>query len=456
MSGIALRKHSEINMTEGNILRLIVSFTLPLLLGNIFQQLYNMVDTWVVGNYVGKVSFSAVGTLGPTTNILIGFFTGFSNGAGVIISQYFGARDEKKVSETVHTFATITLILCFVFTFAGLGLTPLLLKILKSPAEVEAQQRIYLTIYFAGVSGLLLYNMGAAILRAVGNSTVPFIFLVVCTLLNIVLDLVFVIQFKMGTAGVAYATILAQAISAVLVVILLFRTDSQVKIKLGKLKIDWQLTKRIFRVGFPAAIQMSITAFSNVFVQSYINFFGTDVMGGWTAYSKIDQIVFLGMSSIAISVTTFVGQNIGAGDIKRAKKGTMTGLYLSLGVTAVASIIVLSFARSAVVMFIGENELGVINYGVKFLWLCLPLQLTACCNQVFSGALRGCGRTELPMIVMLASFVGLRQVYLYIMSHYISNTPMTIAFSYPFGWIVCSILIIFAFIKFFPKEGSKQ
>ncbi len=286
-SRLLARGKTEVDMTRGGIVALLLNFAAPLLLGNIFQQLYNTVDTWVVGNYVGKNAFSAVGTLSPIINTIIGFFIGFSNGACVIISRHFGAGDKEKVQRSVHTFVAVTLILCVVFTILGIALTPLMLDLIKSPAEVRSEQYTYLSIYFAGVTGLLLYNMGSAILRAVGNSVYPFLFLVVSALLNTAMDLVFVIAFDMGTAGVAYATIAAQLVSAILVMAMLFKTDSSVRIRLKSLRIDRKILGGILVIGLPAALQMSVTAFSNIFVQSYINFFGSDCMGGWTAYSKI-------------------------------------------------------------------------------------------------------------------------------------------------------------------------
>ena len=206
----------DVNMTQGSITRLIINFALPLMVGNLFQQLYNMVDTWVVGNFVSNEAFSAVGTVGPIVNTLIGFFTGLASGAGVVISQYYGAGREDKVRETVHTSIVMTLVLCVVFTGVGVGLTPAMLRIMKTPAEVMPESTAYLTVYFAGVSGLLLYNMGAGILRAVGDSQRPFYYLVVSALVNTGLDLLFVIRFQMGVKGVAWATIIAQAISAAL------------------------------------------------------------------------------------------------------------------------------------------------------------------------------------------------------------------------------------------------
>lgn len=459
MSNTLIRKRllhaskTEVDMSEGEIITLLINFATPLLLGNIFQQLYNTVDTWVVGNYVGKNAFSAVGTLNPIINTLIGFFMGFSNGACVIIARHFGAGDKEKVSRAVHTFVAVTLILCLVFTILGLLLTPYLLDLIKSPAEVRSEQYTYLSIYFAGVSGLLLYNMGSAILRAVGNSLIPFIFLVISALLNIILDLVFVINFNLGTAGVAYATILSQMISAILVLILLVRTNSSVKLKFRKICIDFQLLKSIIIVGLPSAIQMSITAFSNIFVQSYINYFGSDCMGGWTAYTKLDQLLFLPMQSLALGTQTFVSQNLGRHFTERAKKGVITALLCSIVCTIVLIVPVMIFAPKLVKFFIDDNELEVIRYGTMFLRMISPFYVACCFNQIFGGALRGAGKSTSSMIIMLGSFVLARQIYLYIMSNFISNTVVPISMGYPFGWIMCSILMLICYKICFTEKS---
>ncbi len=444
---------TEVDMSQGDILILLINFATPLLLGNIFQQLYNTVDTWVVGNYVGKNAFSAVGTLNPIINTLIGFFMGFSNGACVIIARHFGAGDKDKVSRAVHTFVAVTLILCVVFTVLGLLLTPYLLTLIKSPVEVRTEQSIYLSIYFMGVSGLLLYNMGSAILRAVGNSLIPFIFLVISALLNIVLDLLFVIKFNLGTAGVAYATILSQMISAVLVLILLVKTDSSVKLKFSKICIDFQLLKSIFIVGLPSAIQMSITAFSNIFVQSYINYFGSDVMGGWTAYSKLDQLLFLPMQSLALATQTFVSQNLGRRFTERAKKGVVSALLSSIVCTIILIIPVIGFAPKLVKFFIDDNETEVIRYGTMFLRMISPFYVACCFNQIFGGALRGAGKSTVSMVIMLGSFVFARQLYLYITANFISNTVVPISMGYPFGWILCSLLMLISYKVCFKEKN---
>ena len=446
------RKRTEVNMTQGSIVALLLNFAAPLLLGNVFQQLYNTVDTWVVGNYVGKNAFSAVGTLNPIINTLIGFFIGFSNGACVIISRHFGAGDKEKVQAAVHTFVTVTLILCVVFTILGITLTPILLDLIKSPAEVRSEQHVYLTIYFAGVTGLLLYNTGSAILRAVGNSVYPFLFLVVSALLNTAMDLIFVIAFGMGTAGVAYATIIAQFVSAVLVMAMLFKTDSSVRIHVRRLRIDRGILGGIFSIGLPAALQMSITAFSNIFVQSYINFFGADCMGGWTAYSKIDQLLFLPMNSLALATQTFVGQNLGKKLTQRTRQGVRTANAMSIICTAVLIVPIVAFAPVFVRFFIDDGEAGVIHYGTLFLRMITPFFLVCSLNQIYGGALRGAGEAKVSMVIMIGTFVVFRQIYLFVVSRYVSNTIIPISMGYPLGWLLCSILMLVSYKLLFRDE----
>lgn len=434
------RGKAEVDMTEGSILRHILVFALPLLIGNLFQQLYNMVDTWVVGNFVSNEAFSAVGTVGPTVNMLIGFFSGLSSGAGVVISQSYGAGRKDRVHDAVHTAILMTLILGVVLTFVGIAFVPLAVKLANTPEEVAPLSEQYLRIYFSGIMGLLLYNMGAGIFRAIGNSLLPFLFLVISALLNTGLDLLFVLVFGRGVDGVAYATIIAQGVSAILIFIMLLRTDSCARLKLRDLKIHWSILGSIFRIGIPAALQMAVTAFSNIFVMGYINHFGKHVMSGWTAYSKVDQLLFLPMQSISLASTTFVGQNLGANQTGRAKKGVRVALLLSFASTALLSVPVMTFAPPVVAFFNSTPE--VVEHGSLFLRFITPFYLLCCINQVYASALRGAGNSRAPMVIMLSSFVLFRQIYLFVMSNYISNTILWIAFSYPAGWIVCSALTL--------------
>jgi len=434
----ALRKRGkDVDMTTGNITRHIILFAIPLLAGNIFQQLYNMVDTWVVGRFVSNEAYAAVGSVGPIINMLVGFFMGLSSGAGVVISQYYGAKRMQDVERTVHTTIMMTLILGVAFTILGLIVAPAMLRLMNTPDNVFPESRAYLSIYFSGIMGLMIYNVGAGILRAVGDSKRPFYFLVVCALMNTVLDLVFVIIFQMGVRGVALATILSQATSAVLVLIVLLRTRECIRFIPKKLRLHWDILKKIIRVGIPAAIQMAITAFSNIFVQSYINFFGDAAMSGWTTYAKVDAVIFLPMQSIALASTTFVGQNLGSNQAERARKGVNTALRLALCSTAVLMIPILIFAEPVVAFFNAKPE--VVEYGSMLLRYVTPFYIVCCFNQVYSGALRGAGNSKAPMVIMLSSFVAFRQVYLFIMSR-LCNEIIPIAMSYPAGWILCATL----------------
>ena len=452
MSAMAIsRKRGDVDMTEGSTLRHLINFAIPLLFGNLFQQLYNMVDTWVVGNYGQGEAFSAVGTVGPIINTLIGFFVGLSSGAGVVISQYYGARDEEKVSKAVHTAIIMTLILGVVFTAVGILMVPFMLELMNTPETVKPQATEYLTVYFAGILGLMIYNIGSGILRAVGDSRRPFYFLVVSAIVNTVLDLVFVLCFNMDVFGVALATIIAQAVSAILVIITLFRTKNCVRLSLKKLKLSGAMLGKIVKIGLPAALQMMITSFSNVFVQSYINHFGEDFMSGWTAYSKIDQLLLLPMQSIALASTTFVGQNLGKDQVKRARGGVRCAILLAISSTLILMLPVMIFAPYFVMFF--NPKAAVVTHGAMLLRLISPFYVLCCINQILAGALRGSGNTRAPMVILLFSFVFFRQGYLYVVANHISNTVTSIAMAYPAGWLVASatLFIYYYFCDFSSK-----
>jgi len=444
-------RRKDVDMTQGNIFKHLVSFAVPLLVGNVFQQLYNMVDTWVVGNYVSDEAFSAVGTVGPITYLLIGFFLGFSSGASVVISQFYGAKRYDKVHDAVHTAIVMTLVISVVFTVVGILMVPFMLRLMNTPETVAPEATEYLTIYFAGIAGLLFYNIGSGILRAIGDSKRPFYFLLVSAVTNIVLDLVFVLVFHMGVGGVALATVIAQGLSAVLVLLTLFRTSSCVRIHLTHLRLYGDMLGKIVKLGIPAALQMAITSFSNVFVQSYINYFDKYAMGGWTAYSKIDQLILLPMQSLALASTTFVGQNLGKGNEERARKGVRAALLMSFASTVILMIPVMIFAPQAVGFF--NKEPAVVEFGTLFIRWLSPFYVLCCVNQIYAGALRGSGNTTAPMIIMLLSFVGFRQAYLYVMKNFISNTILPISMSYPAGWLVCSTLMMIYFHKTKLSKG---
>lgn len=451
MREMAKRRGKDMDMTEGVIWKQLLLFALPLMVGNIFQQFYNTVDSIVVGNFVGKEALAAVGSVGPVINSLIGFFMGLATGAGVVISQAYGAKRTEKVSRTVHTTLVLTFILCVIFSVVGILMTPWMLRLMSTPEDVLAQSEEYLEIYFAGVSGLMVYNMGAGILRAVGDSKRPLYFLVFSACLNTVLDLVFVAGMDMGIAGAAWATVIAQVASAILVLLVLMRSNGSYQLKLRELRMEIPIIKEIVRIGFPAALQQMITSFSNVFVQSYINGFGSSVMAGWSAYSKIDQFMMLPMQSVALATTTFTGQNFGAKKMGRIKKGTKSALILAEIVTVTFMIPLMIFASPLVLLFNKETE--VLYYGTMFLRILSPFYMLCCINQIYASTLRGLGDTKAPMYIMLGSFVVFRQIYLFTVSH-IFGTLLPVAFGYPAGWLMCSLIISFYYRYSWKKNYS--
>lgn len=452
MAATAVRHHHDIDMTVGNIPSLLIRFAIPMLIGNLFQQLYNTVDSWVVGNYVGQSAFAAVGSVGPILNTAIGFFSGFATGAGVVIGQYAGAKDDRRLSETVGTTMFVSLILCVVFTVICSLTAPFMVSLMETPEPVIPEATAYLTIYFYGMAGLMLYNIGSGILRAIGNSILPLIALVISAVTNIILDLWFVIGFGMGADGVALATIISQALSAAFILGSLTFTKAPYRIIWAKLHINGPILSRIIRIGIPTALQLAITAFSNVFVQSYINAFDEvgNCMAGWSAYNKIDAFAMLPMQSVSLAVTTFVSQNYGAGQPERSRRGAMIGIAISTIITVILIIPIMIFAGDLVMFLNRDGTELYMYYGTLFLRFISPFYILCIINQILAGILRGAGESRAPMLIMLGSFVAFRQIYLFTLTH-LSSSVMVIAFAYPAGWAVCS-LSMFIFYKVAPWE----
>ena len=432
------KKTTSRDLTQGNIAAQVLMFSLPLVLGNIFQMLYNTVDSIVVGNFVGTQALAAVGSTTMIVNLYVFFFNGFSIGAGVIIGNLFGARNLERLHEAVETIMAATFILCALFTAVSVaGVNPML-RLMATPADVFGDASLYLKIYCSGIAGLLIYNIGSGILRAVGDTTRPLYFLILTSILNIILDLLFVLAFHMGIAGVALATIISQFVSSVLILVLLSTTKDIYRFDWKDMRLNMDILKNVFSIGLPAAIQSVITAFSNIFVQSYINHFGSGVMAGWSCYNKIDMFIMLPMNSMALAATTFVSQNIGAGKPRRAEEGTRTTIPLTLLITGVIAALIWIFSNTAVRLF--SSDADVISYGTLFLRTNIFFLLFNCITHVLAGSLRGRGYSRAPMVIMLIGFVLIRQIYLFIMANYISNTPAAIGFGYPVGWMVACVL----------------
>ena len=415
--------------------------------GNIFQMLYNTVDSIVVGNFVGKEALAAVGSTTMIINMLVFFFNGFSVGASVVISRFFGAKEIDRLRVAIETTMAATFVFCVAFTFIGIkGVGPML-RFMATPDDVFADATTYLTIYFAGITGLLIYNMGSGILRAVGDTIRPLFLLILTSVMNIILDLVFVKAFHFGIEGVAYATIISQFISAALIMWLLIKTKDIYKLTFSDLKVDPESMKMIILIGLPTGIQSVITAFSNIFVQSYINYFGSDCMAGWSSYNKLDSFIMLPLQSMAMAATTFVSQNIGAGKVKRAEEGTRTVIIMGVVTTGVIALFLYIFARPAIRMFSAEQ--AVIDYGALFIHTNVFFLMFNCVNHTLASSLRGRGDSTGPMIIMLSTFVALRQTYLYLLTHYIANTPKLVGFGYPVGWMSCCVVeVTYYLIKY--------
>lgn len=440
----SMRSGKDQDMTMGSLWQHIIRFAVPMAIGLLFQQLYNTVDTIVVGNFVGKEALAAVGCNNSIINMIVGTFSGLSTGASVVISQSYGAHDAHRLHRAVQTTICVTFILSILGTVAGILLVGPLLRLNNTPMDVWKDASDYLTIYFSGVTGVMVYNMGSGIMRAVGDSRRPLYFLVVSAITNTALDLLFVVQFDMGVRGVAYATIIAQALSALLVLISLSHTDSAYAIKWNKLCLDMPILKNMLKIGLPGAIQSGITAFSNVFVQSYINNFGSDCMAGYAAYNKLDSFVMVPMQAIAMGSTTLVGQNWGAGLRKRARDGVAVALKAAVLCTMVLSLGMILFARPLLTL-INRDE-GMLEYGVYFVRVITPFYFCLCFNQIYAGALRGIGNATTPTVIMLGSFVAFRQAYLFV-THLLSGSRFSVAMAYPLGWVMCSSLLFIFYRK---------
>ena len=420
------------DLTKGSIVKAIILFSIPLLIGNLFQQLYNAVDSYVVGNYVGKVALAAVGASTPIINMLIGFFMGISTGAGVVIAQFFGAGNTCKMKRAIHNSIALTLVMGVVLTIVGLLFNDPILKAIGVPSEVFSEASTYLSIYFWSLIFVMVYNMGSGILRSVGDSKRPLYFLIFSSVVNIILDFLFVKYFHFGVAGAGYATLIAQAISAIMVMYVLMKTEDDYKVVLKEIGFDKEILLKIIKIGLPTGFQQSIVSLSNVIVQSYINVYGASVIAGYSVTIKIDGFVNLPLQAFNMAITTFVGQNIGA------KQYDLV-------------VIMYFFGRDFIALF--NQEKDVIDAGRLMQLTFLPFYIVLPINQVINGVLRGAGRSAVPMYVMIFSFVFLRQIYLFLITK-VTSDIVYVFLGWPTTWVVCSLIFIIYFFKvqWLPQE----
>ena len=440
-------------IVEGVIWKQLLIYFFPILLGTFFQQLYNTVDAVVVGNYLGKEALAAVGgATGTIINLLVGFFVGLSSGATVVISQYFGSGDEEGVSRAVHTSIALSLAGGIFLTFVGIFGARWALEMMGTTADVIGGAADYMRIYFAGVIMNLLYNMSSGILRAIGDSRRPMIYLIICCLVNIVLDILFVGFMHMGVAGAAIATISSQAVSAILTMRALMRTEECYKFVLKKLRVDFPLLGRILRIGFPAGIQSMMYSISNLLIQANINALGTDTMAAWTAFGKVDSIIWMVMGAFSVSVTTFVGQNWGAGKVDRVKTSIRTGMVVELLSTFIMSGVILLTGQHLIRLFTQDE--GVIAISLMIMHCNVPLYASFVPIDLLSGGMRGMGNSLAPMLIICFGVCIFRVVWLFTAVP-LNNNIITIVLSYPISWILTSIVMIIYYLHWSKKAGLR-
>lgn len=433
-----IKKESKaIDMTQGSISSNIIKFAIPLVWGTLLQQLYNVVDSLVVGNFVGKEALAAVTSAGSLIFLLIGFFNGLFMGAGVVISQYFGAKNEDRVQKTIHTAIGFALIAGLVLTVVGSIFTPHLLKLINVPDDVIPDSLVYFRIYFYSVIAVVLYNTASGIFQAIGDSRHPLIFLLISSVLNIVLDLLFVAVFNMGVGGAAWATTISQFVSAILSMIVLLRTKDIYKVSIKDIKIEKTALKEILKMGVPAGIQNSVTSLSHVFIQSSVNVFGSAAIAGNGAYGKIEQFAIIPLSCIGNAMATFIGQNVGAEEYDRAKKGVKFGITLQICLSEAIGILVFIFAPWLIKMFNSDPE--VITMGVYCARIRGLFYFLLAFSNCVAGIMRGAGKAIVSMNVSLICWCVIRVGIIYVLTLFV-NEIWVVHAAFPITWLLSTIV----------------
>lgn len=431
-------------LLSGSIWKGIVSFAIPLFLGNLFQQLYNTVDSLIVGNFLGSDALAAVSSSGSLIFLLVGFVNGIAMGAGVVISKYFGAKDYKNLNEAIHTNVAFGLAAGLLLTLVGIFLAPRILVLMGTPESVLPNSIIYFRTYFAGSLAFVMYNIVMGILQAVGDSKHPLYYLIFSSIVNVVLDLLFVGVFHWGVGSAALATSISQATSALLCFIRLVRTNDIYKVNVREIRFHPIMLKQIISLGLPSGMQNSIISIANIVVQSNINKFGVMAVAACGVYSKIEGFAFLPITCFAMALTTFIGQNLGARQYDRAKKGAMFGIICSVSLAELVGVLVYfciphfaaAFDNSAEVIAIATRQAH-----TEALFYCF-LAFSHC----IAGIMRGAGRSSVPMFVMLASWCIIRITYITVTVHFIPKIEV-IFWAYPLTWSISSVIFLIYFLK---------
>jgi len=431
-------KHQK-TMTEGTIWKNILFFSIPLILGNLFQQLYNTVDSIIVGNFIGSEALAAVGSTGSIINLLVGFCIGASAGAGVVLSQFFGARDKEGVRKTVHTTIAIAICAGAVVSVVGITFAPSCLRVMGTPAEVFGLSVSYLRVFFGGMLFSVIYNMAAGILNAVGNSRRALIYLIIAVVSNIFLDILFVVVLKMGVVGAALATDVSQLLSCIFIIWFLVKSEDIYRLNIREIRFYGNLPGRILKIGLPTGMQNMVISLSNVVIQSNINSFGAMAMAGFAAYMKIDGFNFLPVSSFSMAATTFTGQNIGAGEYGRVKKGMYVMVGMAVAYTVMTGTLLLLFAPQVIGIF-SERE-DVLMYGTYMLKFFCPFYWMLAILHVLAGAVRGAGKTLQVMFIFLFSLCVFRVVWIW-GSLRVAHRLSSVLSAYPISFFIGLVLIL--------------
>lgn len=439
-------------ITEGVIWKQLLAFFFPILLGTFFQQLYNTVDMVVVGRYVGKLALASVGgSSGQTVNLVVGFFTGLSAGAGVIASRYYGANDEKNLNDALHTAYAFSIAGGIVFTALGILLAPEMLRLMNTPEELLASSTLYLRIYFSSIVFVFIYNIGSGILRALGDSKRPLYYLIACCLLNIVLDLVMVVVLKLGVGGVAVATALSQVFSAFLVTRALMRSDDIYRLELRRISFHGKSLRSQLFIGLPGGIQSVMYSLSNIIIQTAINAFGTDATAAWAAEGKLDAVFWMINGAFGISITTFVGQNYGANRFDRMKKGVWICLCMHQVFSLLISVLLLTFRYPLFGIFTKDPD--VIRIGVEVMGVIAPCYFVFSFVEIFSGALRAVGDVIIPMLLTMFGVCLFRIAWIFLI---VPRHPAlsTIVLNYPVSWTCTAVLFVLYYLRKTRHWGS--
>lgn len=431
-------------MTEGGIAGHLLRFAIPLFVGNLFQQLYNTADALIVGNLLGSQALAAVSGTGSLVFLLVSFFVGLSAGSGVAISRYFGSKEPGKMSRAIHTNIALCLASGLILTAVGVAFTPVFLRWMDTPENVMPMAVSYLRIFFAGSLGLVLYNCFRGIMQAVGDSRNPLRYLIISSILNVLLDLLFIGGFGMGVEGAAYATIIAQFISAILCARQLMRTKEDYRVEIGKIGFDLPMLKLIASYGLPSGIQNSVISIANVLVQSNINAFGDMAMAGCGAYAKIEGFAFLPVNSFVIAITTFVSQNLGARELDRARKGARFGVWCTVIAAEIIGILVYLLAPLLIGAF--TSEPAAIAYGVQKSRVCAVFFFLLATSHGLSAVLRGAGKAVVPMVVMLVFWCIVRVLILELGVPYFGTIDI-IYWVYPITWLLSSIVLVIYYLR---------